>query len=314
MRIHAGDNQLEIAAPAKINLFLELIGKRGDGFHEIETLMTSVSVFDRLRFTRRRASASRLRIQLGGPRRLPAEIDEIPTDERNLILRAIHLVRETAQHELGTTVCEHGFDIELQKNIPSAAGLGGASSDAAAALVAANRMWNLNWSTEKLSGLAARLGSDIPFFLYGGTTVCRGRGELIEPISAPAGIPIVIAKPNVALSTADVFRAVDLSHNASSNSECLRSRLWKFRSPEFGRHLFNRLQQFAEPLTDQIGRLAHEFSRLNCVGHQMSGSGSSYFGVFASRQAAFQATQRLSARLPDVRMFCSQTLRPAVSF
>ncbi len=310
MNIYERDNQIEITAPAKINLFLELTAKRTDGFHEIETVMSSVSVFDRLRFTTRRDTDSRLAISFCQPGSLPLETDPIPTDERNLIQKTIQLVRSTAQAELGSTVCTHGFDIELQKRIPSAAGLGGASSNAAAALVAANRLWRLNWPLKRLSQVAAQLGSDIPFFLLGGTAICTGRGEIVQPIPAPANISVVIAKPAVSLSTAKVFSTVNLSTQTRSPQQLIDS-IQQSSIANTGARMFNRLQQFAEPMTDQIGRLVKEFSRLNCVGHQMSGSGSSYFGVFSNFRVAKLAAERLSSRLPDMRILCSHTLGPA---
>ncbi len=316
MRIKTSENQIDVSSPAKVNLFLELTSKRNDGFHEIETVMSNVSLFDRIRFRRRASAASQLKIKYPVSIVNLGETDDIPTDHRNLIIKAIDLVRTTALAESSPRDCKFGFDILLQKNIPSAAGLGGASGNAAAALVAANWLWKLNWPIKKLSQLGAQLGSDIPFFLYGCTAICRGRGEKIQPIPAPASVPIVIAKPGYSLSTASVFQTVRLSGESRSSSR-IRAQLnsdtknlsdWESRSHHFGKLMFNRLQEFAEPLTDQIGRLAHEFSRLNCIGHQLSGSGSSYFGVFSSAKVARVAATCLSSRLPDVRIFCSHTI------
>lgn len=308
---------MEVAAPAKVNLFLELLARRDDGFHEIETVMSSVAIFDRLRFAIRRDSKIVLSLQLTNRGSLPGEPDDIPTDERNLILRALDLVRRTASKELGPEACETGMNVHLQKNIPSAAGLGGASSDAAAALVAGNHLWNLNWPISKLSGLASQLGSDINFFLFGGTAICRGRGELVHPIRLTRQIPIVVAKPFLSLSTKAVFDKVQLDGDPIESTGLVQS-LQRFDSRTVGNQMFNRLQQFAEPLTqkiaDRIGQLRFEFSRVNCLGHQMSGSGSSYFGVFCNSRVARQAAQTLSCRLPHVRIISSQTLnRPAAS-
>jgi 4-diphosphocytidyl-2-C-methyl-D-erythritol kinase len=309
MIIRALDNQLEISAPAKVNLFLELHGRRDDGFHEIETVMSSVSIFDRLRFTPRGDSEIRLSLSYSrGARRFGAA-DEIPTDQRNLVQKSIRLVRSVAQREMDSGRCTTGIDVHLEKTIPSAAGLGGASSDAAAALVAANRMWNLRWPTAKLCELGSQLGSDIAFFLFGGTAICRGRGEQIQPLNVPAGISIVVAKLTDSLSTAKVFGQVSTGQDIRDCSELTQSvRAGKTQS--MSGQMFNRLQQFAEPLTDQIARLRHEFSNLNCLGHQMSGSGSSYFGVFPNARVARQAAQSLSSRVANTRIFCSQTLSP----
>lgn len=309
MIIRAWDNQLEIAAPAKVNLFLELFSRREDGYHAIETVMSCVSIFDRLRFTTRRDSKIKLSLIHTGAGQLPRESDDIPTDQRNLILKTLQLVRSIAQQESDSNSCKSGIDIRLEKTIPSAAGLGGASSNAAAALVAANRLWNLNWPQAKLCEIAAQLGSDIAFFLFGGTAICRGRGEIVEPLKVPAGLALVIAKPDDSLSTARVFSGVTIGDELRDGSDLIQG-VRTGRPAAIGKQLFNRLQQFAEPLSHQIAIMYREFSRLNCLGHQMSGSGSSYFGVFSNARVARQAAESLSSRAPDVRIFCSQTLSP----
>ena len=325
MIIQRLNNRIEIATPAKINLFLELLGRRDDGFHEIETVMSAVSIFDRLSFTTRTDSDIRLSINYSTRGQLPAETDLIPADDRNLIVKAIKLVRQTALTENALTenaltenalpdsdqheACSVGMDVVLSKNIPSAAGLGGASSDAAAALVAANEMWNLNWSKQKLEQLAAQLGSDIPFFITGGTAICRGRGEKIEPLNVPSGLSLVVVKPQVSLSTADVFKQVSSSTEIKSADEMLQG-LHQGSSQLIGNKLFNRLEQFADVLTSQVSEVRKLFSSLNSLGHQMSGSGSSYFGLFSNPRTARQASRRLSSRLPCLRIFCTQTLSP----
>ena len=198
----------------------------------------------------------------------------------------------------------------MQKNIPSAAGLGGGSSNAAAALIAGNALWGLNWPLARLSEIAGELGSDIPFFLTGGTAVCTGRGEDVQLLEVPAGYPLVIAAPPVALSTREVFSKVSISDNQRSAKEITQS-VCQGRLSSIGTSMFNRLQEFAEPLTNQISRLAKSFADLgSCLGHQLSGSGSSYFGVFANLRSARLAASRLSARHPEVRIFMSQTLSP----
>ena len=306
MKLVVRENLLEIATPAKVNLFLELHGRRDDGFHEIETVMSSVALWDRLRFLPRSDSEFRLRIDYGSQGNLPKEQDYIPTDGRNLICRTLELVREVAQGLGQARNCEQGMDIYLQKNIPSAAGLGGASSDSAAALVAANRVWKLNWCKQQLVEIAAKLGSDIVFFLTGGTAICRGRGEIVCPLSVPAGLPVVIAKPAVSFSTKSVFSNVALGNQTRRSSSLIRS-AQAGSLKALGKQLFNRLQEFALPLSNQISVLQKEFEELNCLGHQMSGSGSSYFGVFDSAKTARLAARNLSSRLPAARIFCTHT-------
>lgn len=308
MNLRCFQRRLEIASPAKVNWFLELPAKRDDGFHEIETVMSTVSLYDFIRFRLSTDSQFRLTVDKNSAGDLPTESDVIPTDSSNLIARACELVRMTAQGTSDEDKCQSGFDITLKKNIPSAAGLGGASSNAAAALIAVNRLWNLKWPVSKLANLAAQLGSDIPFFLTGGTAVCRGRGEKIESLSVPAGLAIVVAKPPSPLSTATVFSNVSISPELNSSQTLIRY-FRAGRIHQLGSAMFNRLQEFAEQLTQEIGLLRQSFTEMrSCLGHQMSGSGSSYFGVFSTALAARQAMNCLSSRHPEVRIFSSQTL------
>jgi len=309
MKIVVRENQLEIATPAKVNLFLELLERRNDGFHEIETVMSSVALYDHLRFSPRSDSQIELSISYSSPGNQPRELDDIPTDGSNLVCKSLELVRSIASQDGQGENCSRGISVHLQKNIPSAAGLGGASSNSAAALVAANRIWSLNWSTERLSDIAAQLGSDIAFFLTGGMAICRGRGELVSPLSGPTRIPIVIAKPAESLSTKSVFSQVKLGHQTKDSSELIQ-RVQTGTTQSIGERLFNRLQEFAQPLTDQISIFQREFEKLNSWGHQMSGSGSSYFGVFNSAKAARLAAFSLSSRLPNARIFCTNTTSP----
>ena len=273
--------------------------------------MSAVSLYDHLRFSARDDSEIRLTIDYASRGNQAKESDPIPTDHSNLICKTAELVRKIAVEEgHGDNCC--GLDVHLLKNIPSAAGLGGASSNSAATLLATNRIWKLGWPKKKLVEISAKLGSDIPFFLTGATAICRGRGEKIEPVSSPSRLSIVIAKPSDSLSTAEVFANVDVESFETSrqDSSALLQGVQTGSLQTIGGHLFNRLEEFADPLSDQINYLRDEFKRLNSIGHQMSGSGSSYFGVFSSDKLARLAAKSLSSRLPDVRIFCSHTLNP----
>ncbi|MGY8747064.1 MAG: 4-(cytidine 5'-diphospho)-2-C-methyl-D-erythritol kinase [Pirellulales bacterium] len=316
MILRSSNNEIEIAAPAKVNWFLELLNRRADGFHELETVMSTVSIFDRIRFTRRTDTDFVLSIRMPDHGSLPKEKDAIPCDQRNLIIRSLRLLRETAREQQTVNHCREGFTIELDKQIPSAAGLGGASSNAAAALLAGNQLWQLNWDREKLSQIASQLGSDITFFLYGGTAICRGRGEKIEPVRSSCSIPVVIAKPNFGIPTASIFKRATIPTHPVNSNHFITS-LQRLDPHTLGANMFNRLQEFAEPINPSITQtflsLKKEFSRLNCLGHQMSGSGSSYFGVFSNTRAARHATQYLAARFPDTRVFFTQTLTQIAS-
>ena len=177
MQIHRDAVEIVIQTPAKLNLFFEVLGKRSDGYHEIETLMCPIGWYDTLCFRETSSEDLELECQWGsaagcrGSRRV---LKKCRATAENLVLRAVDLVRRR-------TGTKQGARLRLIKRIPTAAGLGGGSSDAAAALAAANLGWKLGLSLPELAAMAAELGSDVPFFLNRGPAVCRGRGEQIEP-------------------------------------------------------------------------------------------------------------------------------------
>lgn len=284
---------VEIDAPAKLNLFLEVLGNRPDGYHELETLIIAINIFDKLTFTatqnegiqfRPRWASARVATQRQDSDTTYSSLGDVPAGEDNLVVRAVRLLKQKS-------ACTEGARIELIKRIPAAAGLGGASSDAAAALVAANHGWRLGWSHSQLAEAAAELGSDVPVFLTFGhvgrpsIAVCRGRGEDVTPVSGVAGLSLVIARPPVGLSTAKVYRQCQpATHKASM--EPLLEALACGNTSAVGATMFNALQKPAEELTPWVSRLKEHFSRLSFVGHQLSGSGTAYFGLCRNARQA----------------------------
>ena len=184
--------------------------------------------------------------------------------------------------------------MNLIKRIPAAAGLGGASSDAAAALIAGNCAWGLNWPIDRLLDLAAQLGSDVPFFLARGAAVCRGRGEQLETIRS-SRLHAVLVRPPVGLSTPQVYQHCQLKPDHVGAARLIAT-LVRGQAAMVGRQLVNDLQSAAAKLTPWIKTLQDEFEKQNLPGHQMSGSGSSYFGLCRSRRHARRVAARLRAR------------------
>jgi 4-diphosphocytidyl-2-C-methyl-D-erythritol kinase len=172
--------------------------------------------------------------------------------------------------------------------------LGGASSDAAAALIAANEGWGLGWPDARLAEIAAELGSDVPFFLGHSSAVCRGRGELIEPVRVPR-MHLVVVRPPVGLSTPQVYQRC-LPGNPPQTVGPLLALLAGGNAAAGAGRLANRLQQPASSLTPWIARLENEFDGQGLLGHQMSGSGSSWFGICRSSRHARRVASRLRAR------------------
>ena len=284
MLLRSTQQSFVVHTPAKLNLFLEVLGKRPDGFHELETLMVSVGCYDTLRFEESDAITMSCH-WAGAPRFSPGPL---PTDDGNLVMRAARLLREVSG-------ASRGVRITLTKRIPVAAGLAGGSSDCAATLVGLNRFWKLGLSANELSELASRLGSDVPFFLApSATAICRGRGEIIEPVTSPMRLHFVIAKPASGLSTADVFRQcrpTDPPRSVQPLVTALRSG----RLAVAARHLHNSLQAPAEILNSDVVRLRRVFQKLPFAGHQMSGSGTSYFGICSQREQAVALAARVRA-------------------
>lgn len=290
MHIHRSPVDLVIQAPAKLNLFFEVLAKRSDGYHEIESLMCPIDLYDTLHFEEDPSGQLRLRCRrvFGAGGSKGRGLSEVPYGSDNLVVRAVELVRQK-------TGIRRGAKLRLIKRIPAAAGLGGGSSDAAAALVAANEGWQLGRSDEELSRWAAELGSDVPFFLAGGPAVCRGRGELVTSVDGLGAMHFVVVKPPEGLATAAVYRACRAAEQAQSVEPfiaALRQGDWS----QVGSRLLNRLQPAAETLSPWIGRLREEFSRLDFVGHGMSGSGTSYFGVCRNARHARLAARQLGQR------------------
>ena len=192
---------LTVLAPAKLNLSLAVLARRADGFHEIESLMVPVSLADTLHVRPRAAPGVALRVAYAGDlARGPgaALARDVPTDGTNLVVRAA----ERLAVEAGITT---GLDVDLVKRIPSGAGLGGGSSDAAAIIRAAAILWQLDWTAERLAAVGAGIGSDVPWFFAGGAAIASGRGERIEPVQGLPDLAAVIACPTTGLSTAAVY-------------------------------------------------------------------------------------------------------------
>ncbi len=294
MHISRSAEAVIVHAPAKLNLFFEVLAKRPDGFHEIETLMCPIDLYDTITF--REDSSGQVQLsckQVFGAsgrrraRREAAGVDVLPEGQDNLVVRAVELVRRTAG-------VHRGASVRLIKRIPMAAGLGGGSSDAAAALLAANAGWGLNLGPDALLRMAAQLGSDVPFFLAGSAAICRGRGERIETIAQAARLHFVVARPAVGLSTASVYAACRPAEHPRRVGP-LRAALARGNLPQVGSLLWNRLQPAAAALCPAVEALERTFSELGLPGYGMSGSGTAYFGLCRRARDAQRAARRLRA-------------------
>lgn len=262
---------LGLSAPAKVNLFLHVTGRRNDGYHELQSLIVPIGLADVLDFESRDDGAIRRSGDVVGP------------IEQDLCLRAATLL----QQESGTRL---GVDIAVEKHVPAGAGLGGGSSDAATTLLALNQIWQLQWSRERLSSLALRLGADLPFFLGNGPALAEGIGERLTPLQwGPCWFALIY--PQVSVSTAEIFSSPELTrctkHLTISDFSALREGSNRKESgvPElFGA---NDLEPVVRRRYVAVDAAIAHLSRFGPA--RMTGSGSAVFSVLPTESAAQEA-------------------------
>jgi 4-diphosphocytidyl-2-C-methyl-D-erythritol kinase len=267
--------RLRLTAAAKVNLVLEILGKRVDGYHELATVMQTVDLVDRLVLEDAEELA------------LTTASTAVPGDGDNLALRAAMALRAAAN-------VDRGVRIRLDKRIPVAAGLGGGSSDAAATLLGLNRLWGLRWPRARLAEVAVTLGMDVPFFLEGGVALGTGRGEKLKAVGG-APLALVLINPGTPLSTATVYGRVtpamySSGEHAREMVEALRTR----KTFRVAASLYNGLEAAALGATAGVTRMRAALLAAGALGAAMSGSGPTVFGVARSFEHARQIRTRLA--------------------
>ena len=272
---------LYIKAPAKINLTLDVLYKRPDNYHEIEMIMTTVDLADRIGL---QGTAKGIHIQ---------SADRfVPNDSRNLAYQAAQLIKDTFNISTGVI-------ISLDKQIPVAAGLAGGSSDAAATLKGLNQLWQLNLSLDELAELGAKIGSDVSFCVYGGTALATGRGEIIKELPAPPHCWVILAKPSIGVSTADVYGAFNPEKAAHPNTQAMIDALHAGDYDAMCANLGNALESVTMNLHPEVGQIKEHMIKFGADAVLMSGSGPTVFGLVNQE-----------ARIPRIynglRGFCSE--------
>lgn len=233
---------------AKINLSLKILGKRNDGFHEIQTIMQNVSLFDEINIS---ISGKGLTIECTDKK--------VPVDGRNFCYKAAMILAEKYK-------IEPNIKIHINKNIPTEAGLGGGSSNAAAVVFALNKLWDLDLNTDELASIASMTGSDTAFFLYGGKALCYGRGEIIQKLPPAASAFYIIVKPDISVPTKWAYGEWDKRQDA-------------VRSPQSAGSSENDLQEIVVSKYHEISDIIGELKSSGCHVAQMTGSGSAVFGI-----------------------------------
>jgi 4-diphosphocytidyl-2-C-methyl-D-erythritol kinase len=276
--------RLSVLAPAKINLFLHVGEKHPDKFHALESLVVFAEVGDRLEF----GPADELTLRLGGP-----FASQTPRGEDNLALKAARMLRSLDPKQQG------GAAIKIEKNLPVAAGLGGGSADAAAALRALNQFWHLDRPEAQLLEIAARIGSDVPACLLSRSCWMEGRGERVIPTPALPPISALLVNPGVMLSTSEVFAALNARTGPGAihpPATSLQS-LWDLIAylEDAGNDLEAPACRLRPVIDEVLDALSEE---PGCVLAQMSGSGATCFGLFDGKQFALGAAERIAQDHP----------------
>ena len=285
-------DEFTVPSFAKINWSLRVLGKRPDGYHEIETVLQTVSLHDELFF----------RLDEDSDIKLFCDFPNVPTDHTNLIVRAADLLRARFNLQSGAT-------IRLQKKIPPGGGLGGGSSNAAIALLALSQLWGLNLSLPELTGLASQIGSDVPFFFLGGRSIATGVGTELTPVADCAETSLVIVTPATAISTVTAYAALDSHALTSSNSARILAN--SCSEADFSScdqwSLYNEFEKVIFEMEPEIKRVREALLDAGAQDVLLAGSGSSVFGIFESAEAQRRALEVIQAEA-GWRLFACNTL------
>lgn len=274
--------KLLVKAPAKINLSLDVLHKRTDGYHEVRMVMTTIDLADRLELSEH----DKDEIKVISHNRF------VPDDSRNLAYQAASILKRRYDVKKGVT-------ISITKSIPVAAGLAGGSSDAAATLRGLNKFWGLGLSMDTLAEIGAEIGSDVSFCVYGGTAVATGRGEKIQHIDAPPHCWVILAKPTIGVSTADIYRNLSLDSvkhpNVDGMIDAIQSKDFDGICSKVG----NVLEDVTLQLYPEVAHIKEQMKKFGADAVLMSGSGPTVFGLV-------QRESRMQRVYNGLRGFCDQ--------
>jgi len=283
---------LAAQARAKINLTLDVLGKRPDGYHEIETVMQSIELCDQMEFYPAEEKIT-----------LSVEGNSVPAGPGNLVYRAAERLREFSGKKAGVR-------IRLVKNIPVEAGLGGGSADAAVTLAALNELWEIGLSLSELTALGGQLGSDVPFGLLGGTVLARGRGERLEQLPPCPQLGLVLIKPPFGLSTSSVYRAYTAGGSAKKPDNLAMIRAVKEKDlAGIAGNLANVLERTAVAMHPVIGEIKSKLIEAGAMAALMSGSGPTVFGLALDLESAREIASRYNRT--DELVLVSRTFNEA---
>ena len=266
-------NSITLKSRAKINLSIDVLGKRQDGYHLVEMIMQTIDLYDLIEINEKDNDQITIK----------STSDEIPLDCNNLVYKAANLIKKTFN-------INKGVEIHIKKNIPVAAGMAGGSSNAAAVLVGLNKLWNLNLSNQQLEKIGLKLGADVPFCINGGAVLALGIGEELTPIKGlTKDVCILVCKPDLFVSTKEVYECIDSKDiDKRPNNKFLIECLKNEDTRQLAENMFNVLEGVTMDKHPVIQQIKDIMTNNRALGAMMSGSGPTVFGLYENREDAVQ--------------------------
>lgn len=287
-------NSIILKGRAKINLTLDVVGKRENGYHDLEMIMQTVNLYDTIYIRKTKVPGVRLK----------SNYSWLPTNEKNIAYRAAELFFE----ESGI---RGGVAIEITKRIPVAAGLAGGSTDAAATLVGLNRLYETGYSKEKLMEMGLKLGADVPFCIARGTMLAEGIGEELTPLVPMPTTYVVLVKPSFSASTAVVYKSLDINNiKKHPDTQRVIKALEEGNVKEIAENMSNVLEEVTISMYPEIEDIKEGFRKNGALGTMMSGSGSTVFGLFETEEAAKKASRYFKTQCNMREVYVTTTYSP----
>ena len=265
-------NSITLKSRAKINLSIDVLGKRQDGYHLVEMIMQTIDLYDLIEINEKDNDQITIK----------STSDEIPLDCNNLVYKAANLIKKTFN-------INKGVEIHIKKNIPVAAGMAGGSSNAAAVLVGLNKLWNLNLSNQQLEKIGLKLGADVPFCINGGAVLASGIGEELTPIKGlTKDVCILVCKPDLFVSTKEVYECIDSKDiDKRPNNKFLIECLKNEDTRQLAENMFNVLEGVTVEMHPVIQQIKDIMITNKALGAMMSGSGPTVFGLYENKEDAY---------------------------
>lgn len=283
--------EIKVISPAKVNLYLDILARRRDGYHEIETIIQVIDLCDEVTLREREKGIE-----------VSCQKEGVPEGKGNLAYRAAQLI-------LQETKLRKGVEIEINKNIPAAAGLGGGSSNGAATLVGLNELWNLNLPRRTLIELASSLGMDVPFFIQGGRAIAKGKGDELTPLKGWSPFWLILVIPEFRVSTKCAYQSLKLGLTKGESQ--IKIALKHLEVGDLSSILYNKFQEVMEKKYPRLKMIKERLKSLGTSAASMSGSGSAIFGIAGSRQEAEKIGELIKQEEKEV--YVAKTLKGGVN-